>query len=94
MAASDAAPGAGEAGKPTVEYSTYTDESQLQEIIDLVSGDLSEPYSVFTYRYFINNWPQLCQLVRAAEIAPRNTAGKQCAPWNACRRKWTERWWE
>mmetsp|Transcript_18322 Transcript_18322/g.38290 ORF Transcript_18322/g.38290 Transcript_18322/m.38290 type:complete len:142 (+) Transcript_18322:151-576(+) len=24
--------------------------------------DLSEPYSVFTYRYFIAQWPQLCFL--------------------------------
>ena len=31
-----------------------------QGIIDLISVDLSEPYSIFTYRYFINNWPQLC----------------------------------
>lgn len=26
----------------------------------LVSRDLSEPYSVFTYRYFLHNWPSLC----------------------------------
>lgn len=24
--------------------------------------DLSEPYSVFTYRYFLMQWPQLCLL--------------------------------
>merc|ERR1712073_133074 len=27
-------------------------------------GDLSEPYSIFTYRYFINNWPELCFLAQ------------------------------
>ena len=32
----------------------------------LVDVELSEPYSVFTYRYFINNWQQLCFLVRPA----------------------------
>ena len=40
--------------------SQYEGEHQLQGIIDLISLDLSEPYSIFTYRYFINNWPQLC----------------------------------
>jgi hypothetical protein len=32
----------------------------------LIEKDLSEPYSVFTYRYFLNNWPDLCLLVRSA----------------------------
>jgi len=41
-------------------YSEYAGEEQLQGIIDLISLDLSEPYSIFTYRYFINNWPNLC----------------------------------
>merc|ERR1712113_389366 len=30
-------------------------------------GDLSEPYSIFTYRYFINNWPDLCFLTKKEE---------------------------
>mmetsp|Transcript_34154 Transcript_34154/g.38797 ORF Transcript_34154/g.38797 Transcript_34154/m.38797 type:complete len:163 (+) Transcript_34154:37-525(+) len=45
-----------------VEYRHYKDESQLPQIIELIEKDLSEPYSVFTYRYFIHNWPQLCLL--------------------------------
>lgn len=40
----------------------YVGEHQLQGVIDLISLDLSEPYSIFTYRYFINNWPNLCFL--------------------------------
>jgi len=47
-----------------VRYDTYTDESQLSAIVKLMEKDLSEPYSIFTYRYFINNWPRLCWLVR------------------------------
>jgi peptide alpha-N-acetyltransferase len=43
-----------------IEYVDYTDESMLPDIQALVSRDLSEPYSVFTYRYFLHNWPQLC----------------------------------
>ena len=41
-------------------YVDYTDESMLQDIQILVAKDLSEPYSVFTYRYFLHNWPNLC----------------------------------
>lgn len=36
---------------------------QMPCIIGLIEKDLSEPYSIFTYRYFINNWPNLCFLV-------------------------------
>lgn len=31
----------------------------------LVDRDLSEPYSIFTYRYFLSGWPDLCVLVRS-----------------------------
>lgn len=44
-------------------YVDYTDESMLQEIQILVAKDLSEPYSVFTYRYFLHSWPSLCVCV-------------------------------
>eukprot|EP00966_Prymnesium_polylepis_P014506 334858-Prymnesium_polylepis.1 len=52
-----------------VEYMQYESEELLQGIIDLISLDLSEPYSIFTYRYFINNWPQLCYL---AVVRPKD----------------------
>ena len=41
-------------------YLNYENEKHLHEIQLLVSRDLSEPYSIFTYRYFLHNWPQLC----------------------------------
>ena len=44
-------------------YSTYESEDSLSDIMQLVQKDLSEPYSVFTYRYFVNRWPQLCEMV-------------------------------
>jgi peptide alpha-N-acetyltransferase len=44
-------------------FSTYESESSLQSVMELVQRDLSEPYSVFTYRYFVNRWPQLCEMV-------------------------------
>ena len=43
-----------------VEYVDYKNESHLSDIQALVSRDLSEPYSVFTFRYFLHNWPELC----------------------------------
>jgi peptide alpha-N-acetyltransferase len=42
-----------------VEYRPYQDEGDLPGIMALISADLSEPYSIFTYRYFIHQWPQL-----------------------------------
>jgi len=41
----------------------YSSEDQLKLLTPLIEKDLSEPYSVYTYRYFIHNWPQLCFLV-------------------------------
>ncbi len=43
-----------------IEYVDYIGESMLPDIQTLVTKDLSEPYSVFTYRYFVHNWPNLC----------------------------------
>lgn len=43
-----------------VVFEDYRDESQLRDISVLVAGELSEPYSVFTYRYFLVQWPKLC----------------------------------
>ena len=41
----------------------YESELQMPDIMRLITKDLSEPYSIYTYRYFIHNWPQLCFLV-------------------------------
>jgi len=49
-------------------YSAYTGETELQAIMDLIDSTLSEPYSIFTYRYFINTWPSLCILTRSRPI--------------------------
>ena len=40
----------------------YKDESRLEDVDRLVASDLSEPYSIFTYRYFLNRFPDLCIL--------------------------------
>ncbi|XP_059620728.1 uncharacterized protein LOC132264506 [Phlebotomus argentipes] len=47
---------------PTIEYEEYKSELQMPDIMRLIQKDLSEPYSIYTYRYFIHNWPKLCFL--------------------------------
>lgn len=53
---------------PPVDYVQYESELQMPMIMKLIQKDLSEPYSIYTYRYFIYNWPKLCFLVCAAII--------------------------
>ncbi|EOA27911.1 hypothetical protein CARUB_v10024084mg, partial [Capsella rubella] len=45
-----------------IEYTSYAGEHHLPLIMSLVDQELSEPYSIFTYRYFVYLWPQLCFL--------------------------------
>uniref|UniRef100_A0AAF5Q703 N-terminal methionine N(alpha)-acetyltransferase NatC n=2 Tax=Wuchereria bancrofti TaxID=6293 RepID=A0AAF5Q703_WUCBA len=40
----------------------YENEYQMADIMRLITKVLSEPYSIYTYRYFIHNWPKLCLL--------------------------------
>ncbi|KAG6618465.1 N-alpha-acetyltransferase 30 [Phytophthora cinnamomi] len=56
--------GAAPADADAVVFSTYQGEKQLAELVKLIDKDLSEPYSIFTYRYFLYNWPQLSILAR------------------------------
>lgn len=47
---------------PSIAYVSYESELQMPDIMRLIQKDLSEPYSIYTYRYFIHNWPKLCFL--------------------------------
>lgn len=49
-------------GESQLEYRVYECELQMADIMKLITRDLSEPYSIYTYRYFIHNWPKLCFL--------------------------------
>ncbi|KAG5016834.1 hypothetical protein JHK82_022479 [Glycine max] len=46
-----------------IEYVSYGGEQHLPLVMNLVDQELSEPYSIFTYRYFVYLWPQLSFLV-------------------------------
>ncbi|XP_060530944.1 N-alpha-acetyltransferase 30-like [Cylas formicarius] len=45
-----------------IEFVQYQSELQMPMIMKIIQKDLSEPYSIYTYRYFIHNWPKLCFL--------------------------------
>lgn len=51
----------------SVNIEPYRGEHQLGEIMDMIKETLSEPYSVYTYRYFINHCPSLCWIARDPE---------------------------
>ncbi|ODV93425.1 hypothetical protein PACTADRAFT_52016 [Pachysolen tannophilus NRRL Y-2460] len=38
--------------------------NDLLHIMKLVNEHLSEPYSIYVYRFFLNNWPKLCHIAR------------------------------
>ncbi|KAF7265399.1 uncharacterized protein LOC143204565 [Rhynchophorus ferrugineus] len=45
-----------------IKFVQYESELQMPMIMKIIQKDLSEPYSIYTYRYFIHNWPKLCFL--------------------------------
>lgn len=59
--------GAGKAGLPPelrcVQYEHSLESCYLPAIRALISKDLSEPYSIYVYRYFLYQWAHLCFMV-------------------------------
>lgn len=46
--------------KQAVAFRPYdADSEDLNQIINLVESELSEPYIIYTYRYFLTDWPHL-----------------------------------
>ena len=86
----------------------YVNEEQLHSIARLIKADLSEPYSLYTYRYFIHNWPSLTFLVSLSwylftlsHISTSNVYSNDnqsltlCSVWTSAVQIRTERgrWW-
>lgn len=46
-----------------VQYEHGLEARYLPSIRALISKDLSEPYSIYVYRYFLCQWSHLCFLV-------------------------------
>lgn len=46
-----------------VPYGEEKESPYLPAIRQLISKDLSEPYSIYVYRYFLYQWGDLCFMV-------------------------------
>jgi peptide alpha-N-acetyltransferase len=46
-----------------VQYDSGKESQFLPAIRQLISEDLSEPYSIYVYRYFLHQWGELCFMV-------------------------------
>jgi peptide alpha-N-acetyltransferase len=53
----------------SITYRAYSGEHELNHIISLVQGELSEPYVVYTYRYFLHQWSVCPAFSRLPRIA-------------------------
>ena len=74
-----------------VAYRCYRGEQDLDHVMQLVDTELSEPYSVFTYRYFADQWPRLCVLatlqrrISEGDGASSKQQSEQCIGTIVCR---------
>lgn len=49
-----------------IEFRGYKGEEEIQDIFKLIDDELSEPYGIFTYRYFMDVCPQHCLIATDA----------------------------
>lgn len=49
-----------------LQYEHALEEKYLPAIRALISKDLSEPYSIYVYRYFLYQWAHLCYMVSSS----------------------------
>ena len=57
---------AGTSNDVSVQYIEYSQDSEpryLAAIRQLMATELSEPYSIYVYRYFLYQWGNFCYLV-------------------------------
>ena len=45
-----------------VTYRPFESEEDLKTIVSMIEKELSEPYPIYTYRYFVHKWPHLAEL--------------------------------
>ena len=53
-----------------IQYHSDKEIAYLSAIRQLISKDLSEPYSIYVYRYFLYQWGDLCFLVCLLTLKP------------------------
>jgi len=58
-----------------IAYRQYVGESDLPHIMALVQNELSEPYVIYTFRYFLHQWPHLSFLAYPSDSADSDPVG-------------------
>lgn len=53
-----------------IQYEHSLEAQYLPAIRSLISKDLSEPYSIYVYRYFLCQWSHLCFMVSLQSGTP------------------------
>jgi N-alpha-acetyltransferase 30 len=61
-----------------IQYSHALEDQYLPAIRSMISKDLSEPYSIYVYRYFLYQWAHLCYMVRTRWLTDHNRDRKTC----------------
>ncbi|KIY62132.1 acyl-CoA N-acyltransferase [Cylindrobasidium torrendii FP15055 ss-10] len=51
----------------SIVYRPYVGEPDLAQVMALVQSELSEPYVIYTFRYFLHQWPHLSYLAYSSE---------------------------
>lgn len=65
-----------------VQYHSSKESTYLTAIRQLISTDLSEPYSIYVYRYFLYQWGDLCFMVGSLCGFGTSIDGL-CRPWTS-----------
>lgn len=65
-----------------IQYSHSLEAQYLPAIRALISKDLSEPYSIYVYRYFLYQWGHLCFMVIPTFPFPSSSPGPNSTPLN------------
>ncbi|TFK69786.1 acyl-CoA N-acyltransferase [Pluteus cervinus] len=60
---------------PEVMYRQYMGESDLPYVMALVQSELSEPYVIYTFRYFLHQWPHLSFLAYPSDPSDSTPIG-------------------
>lgn len=65
-------------------YGSSKESPYLPAIKQLISKDLSEPYSIYVYRYFLYQWGDLCFMVNQSLSYTTPLPRKPLLPTNTC----------
>ncbi|KAG6844191.1 hypothetical protein H0H87_009019 [Tephrocybe sp. NHM501043] len=58
-----------------IQYRKYLGEPDLPHVMDLVQSELSEPYVIYTFRYFLHHWPHLSFIAYSNDSSDKTPIG-------------------